>query len=143
MSAPFAIDAASGRIRFSEIGLEVWPGMAQAEFIASTADFSRNNLGANDGWQRYTVSALISGERKLGMFFVFLNGRLRMLSFAYAPKGETWDDWSEASEAARLKEYEQELAAQLGGKNEFAWGTAKALTDPKNGGTDVWVDYGG
>ena len=141
MSAPFLIDAATGRVRFPDLALELAPGMPQAEFLAATARFNRDNLGANDGWQRYTIGAPISGERKLGMFFVFLNGRLTMWSFAYAPKNETWDDWSEATEQARLKEYEQELATQLGARSEFPWGTAKPVLDSKNGGTDVWIDY--
>ncbi len=70
-----------------------------------------------------------------------LNGRLNKASFAWAQEDETWADWSEATESARLKEYRQELDAQLGGKAEFPWGRVSAILDSKSGGTDIWIDY--
>jgi hypothetical protein len=63
--------------------------MLQEDFIASTASFNRDNLGANDGWQRYSIRQLISNDRRLGLFVIFLNGRLKMASFAYAQPFET------------------------------------------------------
>lgn len=141
MKAPFLIDPETGQVSFPDIPLELRPLMPQTEFIAATASLNRDNLGANDAWQRYSIRVLISNDRKLGMFFVFQHGRLKMLSFAYAPKDETWADWSEATELAREKEYQQELATQLGGKNTFAWGTAGAQLDSKSGGTDVWITF--
>lgn len=141
MSTPFLIDSETGRVGFPEIALELRPLMPEAEFIAATASLNRDNLGANDGWQRYSIRALISGDRKLGMFFVFQYGRLKMLSFAWAQKDETWADWSEATELAREKEYQQELVVQLGGKGSFPWGTAGAQLDSKSGGTDIWIHF--
>ncbi|SRR5258708_40158948 len=141
MSVPFAIDPATGRLRFPDLSLELSPLMPQAEFIAATASLNRDDLGANDGWQRYQVRQLISEDRKLGLFFVFLNERLKTASVAYAPKDETWDNWSEESELARQKEYKQELAAQLDGKSAFPWGTVSVKLDSKSGGTDIWVEY--
>jgi hypothetical protein len=141
MAAPFAIDSATGRVRFPDLALELFPLMTQAQFVAATALLNRDNLGANDGWQWYSGRQLISDDRRLGLFVVFLNGRLKMASFAYAPKDETWDNWSEQSELARQQEYEQELAAQLGGKNVFPWGTISVKLDSKSGGTDIWIAY--
>lgn len=141
MSTPFLIDSETGRVSFPEIALELRPLMPEAEFLAATASLNRDNLGANDGWQRYSIRALISNDRKLGMFFVFQHGRLKMLSFAWAQKDETWADWSEATELAREKEYQQELAVQLGGKDTFSWGTAGAQLDSKSGGTDIWIHF--
>lgn len=141
MSAPFVIDPETGSVSFPDIALEVHPLMPEAEFIAATARLNRDNLGANDGWQRYSIRALIPSDRKLGMFFVFQHGRLKMLSFAWAQKDETWADWSEATELARENEYRQELAAQLGGKNTLAWGTVGAQLDSKSGGTDIWINF--
>ena len=141
MSAPFAIDPVTGSVIFPDLPLELRPMMAEADFIAATSSFNRDNLGANDGWQRYSVKHPISGDRKLGMFVVFLNGRLKMASFAYAQKDESWDTWTEAGELAREKEYQQELQRQLGGKSSFAWGTVGAKLDSKSGGTDVWIQY--
>jgi hypothetical protein len=141
MAAPFAIDSATGRVCFPDLALELRPLMPQAEFVAATALLNRDNLGANDGWQRYSVRQLISGDRRLGLFVVFLNGRLKMASFAYALKDETWDNWSEQSELARQQEYEQELATQLGGKNVFPWGTISVKLDSKSGGTDIWIEF--
>jgi hypothetical protein len=40
--------------------------MRHDEFIAATASLNRDNLGANGGWQRYSIRAAISGDRKLG-----------------------------------------------------------------------------
>jgi hypothetical protein len=120
MPAPFAIDAATGYVRFPDLSLELRPGMPQKEFIAATARLNRDNLGANDGWQRYSIRQEISGDRKLGIFFVFLNEHLKMTTFAYAPKDETWDNWSEEKETARLQEYRRELDAQLGGKTTLS-----------------------
>ncbi len=116
--------------------------MPEAEFIAATARMNRDNLGTNGGWQRYSIKVPISDDRKIGIFLVFRNGRLRMVSFAWAPKDETWDDWSEATELAREKEYKQAIASQVGGKNTFVWGKINAQLDSKSGGTDIWVDYG-
>ena len=141
MNAAFAIDAATGNIHFPDLPLELRPQMPEAEFISATASLNRDNLGFNGGWQRYSIRTLIPGDRKLGLFLIFLQNRLVKLSFAWAPKDETWDDWSEATEKARLKEYQQELDAQLGGKNVLPWGTATAFIDSKSGGTDIWIDY--
>jgi hypothetical protein len=84
MTAPFAIDPVTGRVHFPDLALDLRPLMPQEEFVAATALLNRDNLGANDGWQRYSVRQLISDDRRLGLFVVFLNGRLKMASFAYA-----------------------------------------------------------
>jgi hypothetical protein len=141
MNAPFAIDAITGNIRFPDLPLQLRPQMPEAEFVSATESLNRDNLGFNAGWQRYAIRKVIPGDRKLGLFVIFLHERLEKLSFAWAPKDETWDDWSEATEKARLKEYQQELDAQLGGKNTLPWGKANVLLDSKSGGTDVWIDY--
>lgn len=143
MGAPFAIDPASGRLRFPDLPLELRPQMPHDEFIAATARLNRDNLGANDGWQRYTIRAPIPQDRKLGLFVIFLNGLLSKASFAWSQKDETWDNWSEAGEAARQREYRQELDSQLGGATTFPWGTVSAILDSKSGGTDIWIDYSG
>jgi hypothetical protein len=143
--ATFLIDPATGRVRIPDLEIEMAPGMAEAEFLAATRHLNRDRLGSNDGWQRYSLRALISGDRKVGMFLIFLNGRLSKFSLAWAQKDETWDDWSEASERARQEEYRQELDRQLGGKDkekgEFSWGRAWVIEDSKSGGTDIWIDY--
>jgi hypothetical protein len=141
MGAPFAIDPATGRIRFPGLALELRPQMPQAEFIAATSRLNRNNLGANDGWQRYSIRALVPDDLILGLFFIFLNDRLSKASFAYGPKAETWDNWSEETEAARQRDYQQALNAQLGGKSSFPWGNVSVKLDSKSGGTDIWLDY--
>lgn len=142
MSAPFAIDAATGHVRFPDLPLELRPQMPHAEFIAATSRLNRDNLGANDGWQRYSIRTLISNDRKLGLFVIFLDGRLNKASFAYGPKDETWADWSQESERARQQEYQQQLDAQLKGKSAFPWGKASVILDSKSGGSDIWIDYG-
>jgi len=141
MSAPFAIDPVTGRLRFPDLNLELKPGMAEAEFVAATARLNRDNLGANNGWQRYSVRELISGDRKLGMFLVFLNGRLNRLGFSWCQKDETWDNWTEARDLAWQEEYRQALDSQLGGQADFPWGRASVIEDSKSGGTDIWIDY--
>lgn len=141
MSSPVVIDPATGQVRFPDLNLELDPGMLEADFIAATARVNRDNLGFNGGWQRYAIRELIPGDRKLGLFFIFLNERLVKLSAAWARKDETWDTWSEAGEAARQKEYQQILDSQLGGRREFSWGRASAIYDSKGGGSDIWVDY--
>lgn len=141
MNAPFLIDPETGQIRFPDLHLELRPLMPQAEFIAATSSLNRDNLGSNAGWQRYSIRELIPNDRRLGIFFVFLDGRLNMLTFSYAHKDESWATWTEAGESAREKEYQQELGAQLGGKNTFLWGTVSALLDSKSGGTDICVNY--
>jgi hypothetical protein len=141
MSAPFAIDPATGRVRFFDLRLELRPLMPETEFIAATARMSRDNLGFNAGWQRYSVRELISGERRLGLFVIFFESRLVKASFAYCPKDETWDNWSPETEAARLREYQQALDEQLASKNAFPWGSARVIEDSKSGGTDIWLDY--
>jgi|SRR5215472_6029681 len=141
MKAPFTIDPETGRIRFPDLSLELRPWMPEPEFIAATTRFNRDNFGSNDGWQRYSVHELISDDRKLGLFVIFFHGRLKMASFAYAQKDETWANWTEEGERQRQKEYEQELALQLGGKDEFPWGVARAQVDNKSGGTDIWIRY--
>jgi hypothetical protein len=141
MSAPFAIDPATGRLRFPDLNLELGPGMAEAEFIAATSRLNLDTLGANDGWQRYSLRHVISADRKLGLFFIFLNGRLSKFSLAWAQKDATWDDWSEAGELALQQEYQRELDSLLGGRREFPWGKVRVIEDSKSGGTDIWVDY--
>jgi hypothetical protein len=141
MRAPFAINPATGHLLFPDLSLELRPHMPQAEFVAATADMNRDNLGASDGWQRYSLRELIPEDRKLGLFVIFLNGLLNRTSFAYGPKDDTWDNWSEENEAARQKEYQQALDAQLGGKSTFSWGRVSVILDSKSGGTDVWIHY--
>ena len=141
MNAPFAIDPETGRVRFPDLSLELRPPMPQSEFIAATSKLNRDNLGANGGWQRYSIRELISEDRRLGMFLIFLNERLQKLSFAYAHKDESWATWSEEGERAREKEYQTELAAQLGPGNTFSWGRVNAKLDSKSGGTDIWMDF--
>ncbi|HEY6249884.1 MAG TPA: hypothetical protein VI685_07965 [Candidatus Angelobacter sp.] len=87
MSAPFAIDPETGHVRFPDLSLELRPLMPQSEFIAATASLNRDNLGTNDSWQRYSIRMLIPDDRKLGLFVIFLNDRLKMLSFAWGPQG--------------------------------------------------------
>jgi len=65
MTAPFAIDPATGRVRFPDLALDLFPWMPQADFVAATASLNRDDLGTNDGWQRYQVRQLISEDRKL------------------------------------------------------------------------------
>lgn len=141
MGAPFAIDPATGRILFTGLSLELRPQMPQAAFIAATSRLNRDNLGANDGWQRYSIRGLVPDDLVLGLFVIFLNDRLNKAGFAYGPKGETWDNWSEEKEAARQRDYQQELDAQLGGKSIFPWGKVSVKLDSKSGGTDIWIDY--
>src|SRR5262249_24948010 len=141
MKAPFAIDPETGRVRFPDLSLELRPLMPEPEFIAATSKLNRDNLGANGGWQRYSIRELISEDRKLGLFFVFFHDRLKMLSFAYAQKDESWATWSEQSEREREKEYQTELAAQLAPENTFSWGRVNARLDSKSGGTDIWMGF--
>ena len=141
MNAPFAIDPETGRVRFPDLSLELRPLMPQSEFIAATSKLNRDNLGRNNGWQRYSIRELISGDRRLGLFFVFLHDRLKMLSFAYAHKDDSWATWTEEGERAREKEYQTELAAQLGSGNIFRWGRVNVKLDSKSGGTDIWMDF--
>jgi hypothetical protein len=141
MSAPFAIEPGTGWLRFPDLDLELNPGMPQAEFIAATSRLNVDTLGANDGWQRYSLRQVISEDRKLGLFFIFLNGRLSKFSLAWAQKDATWDDWSEAGELALQQEYQRELDSLLGGRREFPWGKVRVIEDSKSGGTDIWVDY--
>jgi hypothetical protein len=141
MSAPFAIDPATGHVRFPDLPLELRPLMAEAEFIAATASINRDNLGFHAGGQRYSIRELITGEQKLGIFVIFRDDRLVKASFAYCPKDETWDNWSPETETARRKEYQQALEAQLGDKSVFPWGSISVIEDSKSGGTDIWVDY--
>src|SRR5262249_61354067 len=79
MKAPFAIDPETGRVRFPDLSLELRPLMPQSEFIAATSKLNRDNLGANGAWQRYSIRELISEDRRLGMFLIFLNERLQKL----------------------------------------------------------------
>jgi hypothetical protein len=141
MAAPFVIDPATGRIRFPDLNLEIGPQMPEAEFIAATARLNRDNLGANDGWQRYSLRTLISDDRKLGLFVIFLNGQLSKASFGYCSKDATWDNWSEERDAAERREYQQQLDAQLGGRSTFSWGRISVLADSKSGGIEIWTDY--
>ena len=141
MTAPFTIDPATGRVQFPDIGLDLKPLMPQAEFIAATSSLNRDNLGYNSGWQRYSIRQPISNDRKLGMFLIFQDERLRKFSFAYAHKDESWDTWTEEGERAREKEYQQELALQLGGKDTFPWGKARVVLDSKSGGIDIWIEF--
>lgn len=141
MTAPFRIFPEKGNIEFPDLHLALHPGMPEADFIAATASLNRDNLGQNGGWQRYSIRELIPQDQRLGIFFVFLNGRLKMVSFAYCHKDESWATWTEAGELAREKEYQQELAAQLGGENTFSWGTVGAQVDSKSGGTDIWINF--
>ncbi len=142
MSAPFAIDASTGHVRFPDLPLELRPQMPHGEFITATSRLNRDNLGANDGWQRYSIRTLIAGDRKLGLFVIFLNGRLNKASFAYGGKDETWADWSQELETARQEEYQQALAAHLAGRSVFPWGKVSVILDSKSGGADIWIDYG-
>lgn len=141
MKAPFTIDVETGIVRFPDLLLELRPHMPEPEFIAATASFNRNNHGFNNGWQRYSVRQLIPEDRKLGMFVIFLHGFLKMLSFAYCQKDESWDTWTEEGERQREKEYQEELAAQLGSGNTFPWGRVVAKLDSKSGGTDIWMEF--
>lgn len=143
MSAPFEINSATGTIRFPELSLELRSGMPEAEFISATSKLNRDNLGFNDGWQRYNIRQAISDDRILGLFLIFLHERLWRVSLTYANKDESWDNWTEEREQARLTEYKQELAAQLGGKDTFPWGRAWVFLDSKSGGTDIWVEFSG
>jgi len=141
MPAPFAIDAKTGNIRFPDLSLELRPHMPHKEFIGATATLNRDNLGANGDWQRYSIRQEISDDRKLGIFFVFFNERLTMATFAYAHKDETWDNWSEEKETARLQEYRHELDAQLGGKTILPWGKVSAINNEKSGGTEITIQF--
>ena len=142
MNAPFTVDAETGRLHFPDLSLELRPMMPEEEFITATARLNRDNLGLTGGWQRYSIRQLISQERRLGIFLIFLNGKLNKLSFAYAHKDESWATWTEQGELERQEEYREELALQLGGQEIFPWGKIWVVLDSKSGGTDIWVDFG-
>jgi len=141
MKAPFAIDPETGRVRFPDWSLELRPLMTEPEFIVATSALNRDNQGANDGWQRYSIRGPISDDRKLGLFVLFLNDRLKKLSFAYAHKDESWDTWTEEGERQREREYQAELAVQLGPASTFSWGKVHVYLDSKSGGTDIWMNF--
>lgn len=143
MKAPFAIDAKTGAVRFPDLSLELHPWMPQAEFIAASSSLNRDNLGGNDGWQRYSIRGPISGDRKLGMFLIFENERLKSLSFAWAHKDESWASWTEQGERERENEYRAEMAAQLGTSDTFPWGRVQVVLDSKSGGNEIWVHFAG
>lgn len=141
VSAPFTINPQNGHLSFPDLPLDLWPQIPQSDFIASTARLNRDNLGSNDGWQRYSVKAMIPEDRKLGIFLIFWNGCLSKTSFTWSQKDEGWDTWSEEGEKARQAEYQRELESQLGARLAFPWGKVSAILDARSGGTDIWVDY--
>jgi hypothetical protein len=140
VNAPFLIRPESGHIRFPDLHLELHPLMPQAEFITATSSLHRDD-GSNGPWQRYSIRELIPDDRRLGIGFYFLDGRLKRLSFACFHKDESWATWTEAGELAWEKEYQRELATQLSGKNTFPWGTVHAEFDRKSGGAGICVNY--
>lgn len=141
MEAPFKIDPQTGRIRLPELKLELWPRMPQQEFLTATSSLNRDNLGANGGWQRYSIHAQLLNDRKIGLFFVFFNDELNVVSFAYCHKDDTWENWSEERERKTAEDYKQQLALQLGPGNSFPWGRIGAEYDQRSGGTDIWLRY--
>jgi len=141
MGAPFTIDPASGSLRFPDLNLELIPGMTEDDFLAATKRLNRDNLGFNDGWQRYSIREPIPEDQKLGMFLVFFNERLNKLGFSWCGKDETWDNWTEARDLAWKKAYQQALDSELGGRTQFPWGRASVIEDNKGGGTEIWIDY--
>ena len=62
MNAPFTIDAESGMVRFPDLPLELRPLMSVDEFIAASSRMNRDNLGTNDGWQRYQLRSPLPGS---------------------------------------------------------------------------------
>jgi hypothetical protein len=128
-------------MQFPHLSLELGPHMRQDEFVAVTSRLNRDNLGCNGGWQRHSVRALIPEDRRLGIFVIFFDGLLGKASFAWSQKDESWDTWTEGGEAARQKEYQQELDFKLGGVTAFSRGRVDATLDSKSGGTDIWIDY--
>src|SRR5262245_31170804 len=141
MNAPFTIDPITGNIRFPDLPLQLRPQMPEAEFISVTESLNRDNLGFNAGWQRYAMRKLIPGGRRLGLLWSLRRELLEKSGVAWAAKNETWDAWAEGTEKARLKEYQQELDAQLSGKNTLPWGRANVFLHGKSGATDISIDY--
>jgi hypothetical protein len=141
MSAPFTIDAESGTVRFPDLPLELRPQMSADKFIAASSRMNRDNLGTNDGWQRYQLRPALPQNQKLGMFLVFRHGQLCKFSFLWSPADASWDTWSEEAEEARSREFRDALAKHLGDKEAFPWGKAKVSYDSKAGETHILVDY--
>lgn len=141
MSSPFRIDPLTGRISFPGLPLELRPGMPEPEFVQATSQMNRDNLGSNDGWQRYSLRSPIAGDRKIGIFVIFSAGQLKRLSFAWARQDATWDNWSEESDLALKNEFQAEINSQLNQQSIFGWGEIKIVYDSKGGGNSIWVDY--
>ena len=141
MNPPFRIDPSTGRIFFPDLPLELRPGLPEPEFVEATSQMNRDNLGANDRWQRYSLRSSISEDRKIGMFLIFFAGRLKRLSVAWSHRDATWDNWSKENELALRKEFQGQIDSQLNGKSVFSWGEINTVNDSKGGGSNIWVNY--
>src|SRR5262249_29827613 len=141
MNVPFTIDAESGIVRFPDLRLELRPQMSADEFISASSRINRDNLGANDGWQRYQLRSGLPLNQKLGIFLVFRRGQLCKFTFLWSPADASWDNWSEEAENTRTAEFKDVLATHLGDREVFPWGKAKVDYDSKTGETHILVDY--
>jgi len=139
---PFEIDAESGILRFSQLRLSLAPRLPLADFLATDVGSGAKAESSENGCQRCSVQQTLTDGHRLSIFLIFVDGCLSKVRFDYRSEGECdWSVWSPERERARVQEYRNEIARQLGTRGRFRWGIVDAGYDDKAASAVLFVDY--
>ncbi|MDO4228890.1 MAG: hypothetical protein Q4C98_03685 [Capnocytophaga sp.] len=74
----------------------------------------------------------------------YFHQALKMIVLEFRHSSEkpfSWEDWSEESELAQLKRYQNWIAEHIGTQTQFDWGKIEATYNPKDGTSKIVLSY--
>lgn len=145
MSLALTIDPATGALALEGLArLMPWSGTAEAVALAPLASGGRD-FGNGYAWLYH--DGLSFGGESCSLGLCFFEERLAMATWGVKLPGASRDDWPTPEECeAEVAFVRGELGRQLGrgfagGEENFGWGWAYSMYDPKSGGATSGVRY--
>ena len=136
-------DLLDGRVDLGS-GVLVTPDLTEEAFLASAGGAAAEPFVMNGPHRSYKLKPTATlGPDYLPILY-FSDGRIRTVQLADPGRpGETWADWSEASERALQKTYDAWLKKTLGWRisRRTRWGEIGTHYDAKAGYSFIYFHY--
>jgi hypothetical protein len=134
------IDAASGTLRIISCGWSFAPGLRLAEFQASEAGKSAQQISKISNHYQIRVN----DEGWLcGLVLMFGAESIQGILLGFSETEMTWADWKKDKEERRKKVHDNFLRAQLGPPPYlYPWGRVVSALDPHDSTARIVIHYG-
>jgi hypothetical protein len=143
------IDPQTGTLSFEQPAVQVGPALTRGQFLSAAWGREGPDLTAKQPWySRKFVGCKLPGQYlsasvSFAVWLTFEGRRLRGVELCNGDPafGTSWDDYSEEKELLRKATHDEWLAASLGERRSFPWGTARSSYDRRGGGNTINLQY--